>query len=234
MAKKSAPFIKETSSSAGTGDIVLTGAAADHYAFSTRLADGDTCDYFCVFTGGFFYATGTYTLATTTLSRDTVLFSSEAADANPTLPAGDSEVFMGAAPGHEYSPRNFHSEVASNLLTIRSGKKFDAAGDSVSSGTLTLDTAVASVFHHVLTETVDDLVIGGTAFEGQEVTFYIEQDASGSFDYDEGATFDGISKVISGDSWNDNSPYSGGDTMKTILQYIGGEWKMVRQQVVIT
>lgn len=67
--------VKETTSTTGTGDIVLAGAADGYQAFSA-IGDGNTT-YYCIVSGNDWeVGIGTYTLATTTLSRDTILDSS--------------------------------------------------------------------------------------------------------------------------------------------------------------
>lgn len=67
--------VKETTSTTGTGDIVLAGAADGYQAFSA-IGDGNTT-YYCIVSGNDWeVGVGTYTLATTTLSRDTILDSS--------------------------------------------------------------------------------------------------------------------------------------------------------------
>jgi hypothetical protein len=71
--------VRETSTSTGTGDIILNGAVQAFQDFSV-IGDGNTTYYTIVdaTTGAFEVGIGTYTLATTTLSRDTVLESSNA------------------------------------------------------------------------------------------------------------------------------------------------------------
>lgn len=71
--------VRETSTSTGTGPVALNGAVQAFQDF-TVIGDGNTTCYTIVDaqTGDWEVGIGTYTLATTTLSRDTVLESSNA------------------------------------------------------------------------------------------------------------------------------------------------------------
>ena len=71
--------VRETSTSTGTGPVALNGAVQAFQDF-TVIGDGNTTYYTIVDaqTGDWEVGIGTYTLATTTLSRDTVLESSNA------------------------------------------------------------------------------------------------------------------------------------------------------------
>lgn len=71
--------VRETSTSLGTGPIALAGAVQAFQSFAV-IGDGNTTYYTIVDaqTGDWEVGIGTYTLATTTLSRDTVLESSNA------------------------------------------------------------------------------------------------------------------------------------------------------------
>src|SRR6056300_1746056 len=83
--------VKETTSSTGTGTITLAGAEPGYQSFSA-IGDGNTTYY--VITGGTDWevGVGTYTASGTTLSRDTILESSNSGSA-VTL-AGTSNVFV--------------------------------------------------------------------------------------------------------------------------------------------
>ena len=82
--------VKETSTTTGTGTLTLAGAVAGFQAFSV-LGDGNTTYYTIVSGTDWEVGIGTYTSSGTTLSRDTVLESSNAGS-KITL-AGTSDVF---------------------------------------------------------------------------------------------------------------------------------------------
>jgi len=89
--------VKEVTSTTGTSDMVLGGAVGAATSFASTVGDGNQT-YYCVETADGNYETGvgTYTLGTNTLSRDTVISSSNSGS-KITL-TGVSEVFC-AQPG---------------------------------------------------------------------------------------------------------------------------------------
>lgn len=86
--------VKETTTSTGTGTITLAGAAAGFQSFSI-IGDGNTTYYAIVdqTSGDWEVGLGTYTSSGTTLSRDTILESSNSGSA-VDLAAGTKEVFV--------------------------------------------------------------------------------------------------------------------------------------------
>jgi hypothetical protein len=86
--------VKETSATTGTGTVTLAGAVADYQAFSV-IGDGNTTYYTIVLTGSdeWEVGIGTYTASGTTLSRDTVLASSNSGSL-VNFSAGDKDVFV--------------------------------------------------------------------------------------------------------------------------------------------
>jgi hypothetical protein len=86
--------VKETSVSTGTGAIALDGATGAYQAFST-IGNGNTT-YYCIAgqtTNEWEVGIGTYTTATDTLSRDTILASSNS-NTIVTFSAGTKDVFI--------------------------------------------------------------------------------------------------------------------------------------------
>jgi hypothetical protein len=86
--------VKETTTTTGTGTITLSGGATGFQAFSV-IGDGNTT-YYCIAgqgTSEFEVGIGTYTLSGTTLSRDTILSSSNAGLA-VNFSAGTKDVFV--------------------------------------------------------------------------------------------------------------------------------------------
>ena len=84
--------VKETTTTTGTGTITLAGAESGFQAFSV-IGDGN--DTYYVITDGtdFEVGVGTYTASGTTLSRDTILESSNAGSA-VNWGAGSKDVFV--------------------------------------------------------------------------------------------------------------------------------------------
>ena len=86
--------VKETSTTTGTGTFTLAGAATGFQSFSA-IGDGNTTFYTIALVGGseFEVGIGTYTSSGTTLSRDTILSSSNSGNA-VNFSAGTKDVFV--------------------------------------------------------------------------------------------------------------------------------------------
>ena len=83
--------VKETSTTTGTGTLTLAGAVAGFQSFSA-IGNGNTTFYTIVFGTDYEIGIGTYTSSGTTLSRTTILESSNSGNAL-NLGAGDKDVF---------------------------------------------------------------------------------------------------------------------------------------------
>ena len=86
--------VKETTTTTGTGTITLAGAVTDFSSFSV-IGDGNTTYYTITLPEGdeWEVGVGTYTASGTTLSRDTILASSNSGSA-VNFSAGDKDVFV--------------------------------------------------------------------------------------------------------------------------------------------
>jgi hypothetical protein len=84
--------VKETTTATGTGTITLAGAVTGFQAFSV-IGDGNTTYYTIAGGSEFEVGIGTYTLSGTTLSRTTILESSNAGAA-VNFSAGTKDVFV--------------------------------------------------------------------------------------------------------------------------------------------
>jgi hypothetical protein len=119
--------IRETTTTTGTGTVTLGGAPTGFLPFST-IGDGKQC-YYIIDDGGanFEVGQGTYTLAGTTLSRTTILASSNS-NAAVNFAAGTKNVRLGA-------PANFYSNAAridfANTFTQPQIIKANAASDVI-------------------------------------------------------------------------------------------------------
>lgn len=90
--------VKETTTTTGTGTVSLAGAVSGFDSFSAGIGNGNNT-YYCIASGAEWeVGIGTYTAAGSTLSRDTVLSSSNA-DALVSFSAGTKDVFCTAPAG---------------------------------------------------------------------------------------------------------------------------------------
>jgi len=164
--------VRETSTSSGTGDLILNGAVQAFQDFSV-IGDGNTTYYTIVdaTTGAWEVGLGTYTLSTTTLSRDTVLESSDGGtavnfaantkDVFVTYPAERSVYVDGGAISPATAARLGFSNLAqgaglsvlgvtgastANVASIAAGtdhQVFRRSGSAVSFGPVALDQSAA-------------------------------------------------------------------------------------------
>lgn len=93
MALVIADRVRETSTTTGTGTLTLGGAVAGYQTFSSGIGNGNTCYYAITLGSDWEVGLGTYTSAGTTLSRDTILASSNANSA-VNFGAGTKDVFV--------------------------------------------------------------------------------------------------------------------------------------------
>jgi hypothetical protein len=85
--------IKETTTTTGTGNVTLAGAATGFRTFASVMANNDTCVYCIEGLGEWEIGIGTFVSATPALARTTILSSSNAGAA-VTLSAGTHNVFI--------------------------------------------------------------------------------------------------------------------------------------------
>lgn len=114
--------VQETTNTTGTGTVTLAGAVTGFQDFSV-IGDGNTCYYAITSTNDWEVGIGTYTASGTTLSRDTILESSNSGSAI-TL-SGTSNVFVtypAEKSGHKDSTNTIYSEQlgASNGIFVNS------------------------------------------------------------------------------------------------------------------
>jgi hypothetical protein len=124
--------VKEITTTTGTGTITLAGVSLGYQAFSV-IGDGNTT-YYCIAgreTSEFEVGIGTYTLSGTTLSRDTILSSSNAGSA-VNFSAGTKDVFVVYPAGK--SVNLDASDNATALGTPASGTLTNATGLPLTTG----------------------------------------------------------------------------------------------------
>lgn len=119
--------VKETSTTTGTGTITLAGAATGFQAFSS-IGDGNTTYYTITDGTDWEVGIGTYTTSGTTLSRDTILSSSNS-DAAVNWGAGSKDVFVtypsdaipAAGSTTSYLARNYTGDGTTTDFTVTDG-----------------------------------------------------------------------------------------------------------------
>ena len=172
MALVIADRVRETTSSAGTGTITLTGAFSGFQSFSV-IGNGNTTYYAIIDTTGSAWEVGigTYTTLGNTLSRDTVLSSSNAGALVPfaiglkdvicTQPSERNVYVVGSDVVAENSAKVPNSLLANSAIVF--GATSQALGSTVS--TLSGLTSVAATrFSGPLTGAVGDITPAAGAF----------------------------------------------------------------------
>lgn len=146
MALVVADRVKETTTSTGTGAITLAGAQANFVAFSAVLSDGDTTFYAIVDDNNLAWevGVGTYASAGNTVTRTTVLASSNAGSA-VNLQTGTKEIFV--------------TNPATQAVYLDANDKI--AGNQTFSGTVTLNADPASGLQAATKQYVDTIAAAG-------------------------------------------------------------------------
>ena len=132
--------VQETSTTTGTGTFTLAGAVSGFQAFSV-IGDGNTTYYAIVGGTEFEVGLGTYTLSGTTLSRDTILESSNGGAA-VNFSAGTKNVFVTYP-----AERALYTDASSNAIALgtpASATLTNATGLPISTGVSGLGTGVAT------------------------------------------------------------------------------------------
>jgi len=140
--------IQETTTTTGTGTLTLGGAVAGFQSFSV-IGNGNTTYYAIVYGTDFEVGIGTYTSSGTTLSRDTILSSSNSNNA-VNFGSGTKNVFV--------------TYPASKSVNLNSGNSLDLTGVPIvtsSNGNITLTpngsgyVAIGNYFSNYNAVTVD-------------------------------------------------------------------------------
>jgi len=170
--------VKETTTTTGTGTLTLAGAAGGFQAFSA-IGDGNTTYYAITdqATGDWEVGIGTYTASGTTLSRDTILASSNAGSA-VNLSAGIKNAFAtypaGKAAFFDDIPTN-NNQLTNGAGYITGNQTITLSGDVSGSGTTSISVTVADDSHthdtRYYTETeIGNFFSGSTAITGYSKT----------------------------------------------------------------
>ena len=132
--------VQETSTTTGTGTLTLAGAVAGFQSFSV-IGDANTTYYAIVMDSSFEIGIGTYTASGTTLSRTTVLESSNAG-ALVNFSAGTKSVFVTYP-----AERGIYADASGNAIALgtpASATLTNATGLPISTGVSGLGTGIAT------------------------------------------------------------------------------------------
>jgi len=129
--------VKETTTTTGTGTLTLAGAATGFQAFSV-IGDGNETFYTITDGTDWEVGIGTYTLSGTTLSRDTILDSSNSGSA-VNWGAGTKDVFVSYPAGRVATHGGGGvGAVVVNATTVTENYTIDTGTNAVSVGPISL------------------------------------------------------------------------------------------------
>lgn len=152
MALVLADRVQETSTTAGTGSLTLAGALTGYQTFSAGIGDGNSCYYTITNAAGSWEAgIGTYTSSGNTLSRTTVLASSNSGslvsfsgtlNVFVTYPA-ERAVYQDASTGTSYSAQFASSNgLTLNNATVSANYTLPTGYNAVSAGPITVASGI--------------------------------------------------------------------------------------------
>ena len=138
MALVLADRVKETTTTTGTGTITLAGAASGFQSFAA-IGNANTTYYAIVGpTTEWEVGIGTYTSSGTTLSRDTVLASSNSGSL-VTFSAGTKDVFCDYPAGRAVQGAQGYIE---NSATISISSTINTGNNAISGGPVTINSGI--------------------------------------------------------------------------------------------
>jgi hypothetical protein len=132
--------VKESSTTTGTGTLTLGGAASGFQSFAV-IGDGNS-NYYAIVdsaSGSFEVGIGTYTASGTTLSRDTVLESSNA-DSLVDFAAGPKDVFVTYPAERSVVGGMGYIE---NAATVTQSSTINVGNNAISAGPVTIADGVS-------------------------------------------------------------------------------------------
>ena len=163
----------ETTTTTGTGDLTLAGASAPWAAFGDRYSDGDTLWVAIKDGANYEICKGTYNLGANSISRGTIVKTSEAADARVSFSAGTKDIYP-TMPGEKVLFEDDNGVIAQAIVAQKSATGQTASG---SADALVAERNAGSTGLSILT---DPSSIGGIHFgdTGNNAIGKIEYDHS--------------------------------------------------------
>ena len=133
--------VKETTTTAGTGTITLAGAVTGFQSFSA-IGDGNTTFYTIAGGAEWEVGIGTYTSSGTTLSRDTVLSSSNSGS-KVNFSAGTKDVFVTYPASRTATGGGGVGALVVNASTVTESYSLDSGFNAQSVGPITVASGVS-------------------------------------------------------------------------------------------
>jgi hypothetical protein len=133
--------VKETTTTAGTGTITLAGAVTGFQSFSV-IGDGNTTFYTIAGGDEWEVGIGTYTSSGTTLSRDTVLSSSNSGS-KVNFSAGTKDVFVTYPASRTATGGGGVGALVVNASTVTESYSLDSGFNAQSVGPITVASGVS-------------------------------------------------------------------------------------------
>lgn len=133
--------VKETTTTAGTGTITLAGAVTGFQSFAA-IGDGNTTFYTIAGGDEWEVGIGTYTSSGTTLSRDTVLSSSNSGS-KVNFSAGTKDVFVTYPASRTATGGGGVGALVVNASTVTESYSLDSGFNAQSVGPITVASGVS-------------------------------------------------------------------------------------------
>ena len=201
--------VKELSTTAGTGAVTLLGSPTGYQTFTSAVGNGNTTYYAIVdnTSGDWEVGLGTYTSATTSLSRDTVLSSSNAGSL-VTFSSNSKDVFVTYP-----ASKGIYTDSAGNAIALgtpASATLTNATGLPISTGVSGLGTGIATFLAtpssaNLATAVTNETGSGSLVFATSPtlVTPVLGTPSSGTLTSCTGYTYANLSGTVP--TWNQNT-----------------------------
>ena len=179
MALKDGFRIKETSTTTGAGTVTLAGSPATYLTFLAEVGEGNEVLYMLFDADGINWEVGKGVVSGATLTRATIIRSSNA-DAALVLTAGTHTLVNAPVPGFPTGDLDFNESQVIDAVIKAYAEVVTAPASAA--GVLDLDLATSNLFDVVLTENVTALTFSNLSAltVGETVTLVLAQDATGS------------------------------------------------------